>query len=161
MNMTAIDFFFHYHNVGRFILLNKFSSCCFNSHDILRFSKVLVCFSIKDLENIDDLSISNYYFFNFFFFGIQSFFFNFNSVFRLGIMYYSFIVQCIFIKKFIFFILNFLINEKLDISLIKKDGKAYWRYEVSDLSLFIDKRAVVGLFYIVKPLDFFFFFSSS
>lgn len=159
--MVAIDFSFHYHNVGRFILLNKFSVHCFNSYNVLRFLKAVGSFSIKGFENIDDLSISNYYFFNFFFFGIQSFFFNFISVFRLGIIYYSFLVQCIFMKKFVFFALNFLVNERLDITLMQKDGKNYWRYEVSDLSLFIDKRAVVGLFYINRPLDFFFFFSAS
>jgi len=159
--MISFDFYFHYKNVGRFILLNKFSGFYFNSYDILQFLKVIVYFSVKDTDNIDDLSISNYYFFNFFFFGIQSIFFNFSSVFRLGVMYYSFVVQCIFINKFVFFILNFLLNEKLEVMLMQIDSVYFWRYSVSDLSLFIDKRAVVGLFYVVKPLDIFFFFSSS
>jgi len=117
----GIDFFFHYKSVGRFIILNKFSSSLFNSHDVLKFLKVIVCFSIKDSENVDDLSISNYCFFNFFFFGVQSFFFNFSSMFRLGVMYYDLTIQSVFIGKLIFFVLNFLLNEGLSMVLFNVD----------------------------------------
>jgi hypothetical protein len=118
--MNTSDLFFHYRNVGSFVFVNKFSSSYFNSYDLLSFLKVVVFFSIKDVDNLEDLSMANYYFFSFFFFGMQCSFSGFTSVFRLGVMYYTLNIQCVFMKKFIYFILNFFINENLDFVILEK-----------------------------------------
>jgi hypothetical protein len=111
--MIKFDWFFHYKNVGHFIMLNKFSSQIFNSYETLCFTKAVSYFSIKNLENFDDFCVSNYFFFMFFFLGGQSIFLNFKSIFNLGVIYYNFLVQCLFIKRCVFFLLNFLLSEML------------------------------------------------
>jgi hypothetical protein len=158
-----IDFFFHYKNIGRFVILNKFSSNLFNSYNFLKFSKVVIFFSLKDIDNIDDLRISNYVFFYLFFFGVQGFFFNFFSTFRLGVTYYDLNIQCVLMKKFIFFVLCFLVNENINFVLLDRLNcpDACWLYRAEDLSILVDRSSVVGLFSIYKPVDFSFFFSSS
>jgi hypothetical protein len=163
--MKKFDLYFHYRNVVRYVIFNKFSSKVFNSYEVLNFSKVFLYFSIKNLENFDDFCVSNYHFFFFFFFGGRSFFFDFKSIFTLGIVYYNFLVKCFFVKRYIFFVLNFMLNEILirikgeKIHLIKQN--LYWNYCIRDVSFFNEKWPVLGLFNLRHDLNIRFFFSCS
>lgn len=155
--MERFDLYFHYKHVGRNIMLNKYSFDYLNSYGILSFKKVLVYFSIKDLENLDDFCIANYYFFMFFFFGYRSFFFNYSSTFNLGVTYYSFFIQCFFNNRYVFFFLNFMINDLLELNLEKLQEN----FKVKDISIITEKRALTGFFNIRHTLDIKFFYSNS
>jgi len=162
--MQKNDFYFHYKNVGRFIILNKFSLYKVNTYNVFNIVKAISYFSVKDLENFDDVCVSNYFFFLYFFFGGQSYFFNYNSVFNLGITYYSFYIQCLFVNRNVFFLLNFVLNEILvgvEKTRFISEKMCFLNFFVKDVSIFIEKRTILGLFNLRHTLNIRFFFLSS
>jgi hypothetical protein len=162
--MAVFDFYFHYKHIGRFILLNKFSLEQLNTYKFFNFVKAVSFFSIKNLENFDDMCVSNYFFFMFFFLGRQSYILNYTSVFHLGITYYNFFVQCIFVKRFIFYILSFVLIEMV-VGLSKdafiSDNICYLQFFIKDVSIFIEKKTISGLFSLRHTLNIRFFFLAS
>jgi hypothetical protein len=105
------DFFFYYKYVIRFILFLKKSKTNFKSTNILKLEKVIVFFDLKNIIDINNLSISNYYFFFKYFFGKIPFFYNYKYVFKLNVNYYNFFIMYNFKKKEIYYILYFFIND--------------------------------------------------
>jgi hypothetical protein len=105
------DFFFYYKYVIRFILSLKKSKTSFKSTNILKLEKVIVFFDLKNIIDINNLSISNYYFFFKYFFGKIPFFYNYKYVFKLNVNYYNFFIMYNFKKKEIYYILYFFIND--------------------------------------------------
>ena len=96
------DFFFYYKYVIRFILFLKKSKTNFKSTNILKLEKVIVFFDLKNIIDINNLSISNYYFFFKYFFGKIPFFYNYKYVFKLNVNYYNFFIMYNFKKKEIY-----------------------------------------------------------
>src|SRR5580692_876022 len=84
------DFFFYYKYVIRFILFLKKSKAKFKSMDILKLEKAIVFFDLKNITDINNLSISNYYFFFNYFFVKLLFFFIFNIIFIYIFFFYFF-----------------------------------------------------------------------
>jgi hypothetical protein len=106
-----LDFFFYYKYVIRFILLLRESNIRYDINNILEFKKVVVNFSLKNLVDLNNLSISNYFFFYKYFFGKIPFFSSYKYSFKLNVNYYNFIILYNFKKKEIYYILNFFIND--------------------------------------------------
>src|ERR1700753_335667 len=105
------DFFFYYKYIIRFILFLKKSKIKFNFIDILEIKKSVVFFNLKNIIDLNNLSISNYYFFFKYFFGKIPFFYNYKYTFKLNVSYYNFIIIYNFKKKEIYYVLYFFIND--------------------------------------------------
>lgn len=106
-----LDFFFYYKYIVRFILFLKKSEKKFNFMDILEIHKLVVFFNLKNITDLNTLSISNYYFFFKYFFGKLPFISNYKHSFKLNINYYSFNILYNFKKKEIYYIFYFFIND--------------------------------------------------
>jgi hypothetical protein len=106
-----LDFFFYYKNIIRFILFLKKSQIKNNFIDILEIKKAIVYFNLKNIIDLNTLSISNYYFFFKYFFGKIPFFSSYKYNFKLNVNYFNFIISYNFKKKDIYYILFFFIND--------------------------------------------------
>jgi hypothetical protein len=106
-----LDFFFYYKNIIRFILFLKKSKNNYNFIDILEIKKVIVYFNLKNIIDLNNLSISNYYYFFKYFFGKIPFFSSYKHKFKLNINYYDFIILYNFKKKEIYYVLYIFIND--------------------------------------------------
>jgi len=58
-----LDFFFYYKYIVRFILFLKKSEKKYYFTDILDIKKTIVFFNIQNITDLNNLSISNYFFF--------------------------------------------------------------------------------------------------
>src|ERR1700712_2152268 len=105
--LKMIDFFFYYKNIVRFILYLKKSKFNYHLTEILKINKCTVYFNLQNIVDLNNLSISNYYFFFKYFFGKNPFFCSYKYHFKLNINYYSFIILYNFKKKDIYYILFF------------------------------------------------------
>lgn len=106
-----LDFFFYYKYITRFILFLKKSAFKYNFIDILEIKKLIVYFSLKNIQDLNNLAISNYYYYFKYFFGKIPFFSSYKYTFKLNINYYNFIILYNFKKKDIYYVFYFLIND--------------------------------------------------
>jgi hypothetical protein len=106
-----LDFYFYYKYIVRFILFLKKSKVKYYFTDILEIKKTLVYFNLQNITDLNNLSISNYYYFFKYFFGKIPFFSSYKYTFKLNISYYNFMILYNFKKKDIYYILIFLIND--------------------------------------------------
>jgi hypothetical protein len=106
-----LDFFFYYKYIVRFILFLKKSKVKYYFTDILEIKKTSVFFILQNITDLNNLSISNYYYFFKYFFGKIPFFSSYKYNFKLNISYYNFTILYNFKKKEIYYILFFLIND--------------------------------------------------
>src|SRR5690348_1762378 len=97
-----LDFHFYYKNIVRFVLFLKKSRVFFNFTDILEIEKSIVYFNLKNIVYLNNLSISNYYFFFKYYFGKIPFFSSYKYNFKLNISYYNFSILYNFKKKDIY-----------------------------------------------------------
>jgi hypothetical protein len=153
-----LDFFFYYKNIVRFILFLKKSKFKYNFIDILEIKKLIVFFNLKNVVDLNNLAISNYYYFFKYFFGKIPFFSSYKYSFKLNINYYNFIILYNFKKKEIYYVFNFFINDVyLNISKnsihIKKLYN-YWEFTISDMNFFIEKKNSIGFFHLKDHVNF-------
>ena len=106
-----LDFFFYYKNIIRFMLFLKKSKNKYNFTSILELKKSIVYFSLKNIIDLNNLSISNYYYFFKYYFGKIPFFSSYKYNFKLNVSYYNFIILYNFKKKDIYYVLFFFIND--------------------------------------------------
>lgn len=106
-----LDFFFYYKYIVRFILFLKKSKVKYYFTDILEIKKTLVYFNLQNITDLNNLSISNYFYFFKYFFGKIPFFSSYKYTFKLNISYYNFMILYNFKKKDIYYILYFFIND--------------------------------------------------
>lgn len=158
-----LDFFFHYKNVGRHILfLKKSKEKKIQNLDILYLDKLIVYFNIKDTIDLNNLSISNYFYFFKYYFGRIPFFSNYKYKFKLNISYYTFFVQFNFYKKDLFYPLYFFVNDiyySISHNSLKKNiGINFLEFTVNDMNFFIEKKNSVGFFNLKDSINFKLFF---
>jgi hypothetical protein len=106
-----LDFFFYYKYIIRFILFLKKSVSKYNFIDILEIKKLIVYFSLKNIQDLNNLAISNYYYYFKYFFGKIPFFSSYKYSFKLNVNYYNFIILYNFKKKDIYYVFYFLTND--------------------------------------------------
>jgi len=58
-----LDFFFYYNNIARFILFLKKSKIKYEFSNILELKEISVYFNIKNILDLNNLALSNYFFF--------------------------------------------------------------------------------------------------
>jgi hypothetical protein len=105
------DFFFYYKYVVRFILCLQKSKIKIKSTNILKLEKAIILFDLKNIIDINNLSVSNYFFFFKYFFGKIPFFSNYKHSFKLNVNYYNFFIMYNFKKKDIYYVFYFFIND--------------------------------------------------
>lgn len=159
-----LDFFFHYKNIVRFILSLKKSKIKYNFTDILEVKKIIVFFNIKNISDLNNLSISNYFFFYKYFFGKIPFFSSYKYNFKLNINYYNFIISYNFKKKYIYYVFFFFVNDiyfTISKNLINiKRESSYWEYTINDMNFFVERKNSIGFFNLKDYVNFQFIFNN-
>jgi hypothetical protein len=162
-----LDFSFMYKNVFRFLLINK--AFLSNTHELPILKSLLIYFSVKDLEFLDDERLFNFFYLFNFFFGRRAFITRFSSSFNLNVRTYTFNVQVFFSSKYCYFPLFFLANDLLAVSSYKpsiffsrnKDLRILFYLRFFDMNLFLEKKTNAGLYYLKDNINFKFSFQSS
>lgn len=106
-----LDLFFYNANIIRFILFLKKSEKRYDYNEIIDLNSINVYFNIKNIVDLNSLSLSNYYYFFKFFFGKIPYFLNYKYSFKLNVNYYSFLIFYNFKKKDLFFVFSFFLND--------------------------------------------------
>jgi len=159
--LNSVDYFFNYKFAIRFCILHKLGLIS-NNFSIPFVEKIVLYFSLKDLETLDDARIYNYSYFFRFFLGQRSFFSGYKSFFNLGKTTFSVKVQLILSKSDIFGSLLFFSNDVfsfMDLSYVsakfskKKNNLYLFSYTIKDMNIFVEKKTNVGLFNLKDPLD--------
>ena len=159
------DFLFNYNNVIRFILLHKDLSN--NNYLIPNLCKVICYFPLKNLEDLDDVRVYNYFYLFKFFIGFRAFFTGYKCIQGFGQTTYDFRVQIVLKKNDIFPLLSFFVNDifpVLDadyysVNLIKGNLISY-HFLLKDMNIFSEKKTNLGLFNLKDDLNFKFSFNS-
>lgn len=159
-----LNYYYHYKNVGRFILFLKYSYKRFDSVNIPQFDKLSLFFDIQNINDLNNLNIlSNIFFFKYYF-GVLPFFSNYSYKFKLNFNYYSFFVQYNFFQKYLYYPLYFFFNDiyfminKVNLSL--SSGASYKQFCISDMNFFIEKKNTLGFFNLNYKLYFKFFIAN-
>ncbi len=163
--MLRSDFLFNYLNVTRFILLHKDLSR--NNFLIPNLNKIICYFPLKNLEDLDDVRVYNYFYFFKFFFGFRAFFIGYRSVQSFSRTTYDFKIQIILRHNDIFSLLSFFVYDVLPIldvdyysvSLLKSSLISY-HFLIKDMNIFSEKKTNLGLFNLKDNLNFDLFFNS-
>lgn len=158
-----LDFFFYYKNTVRYILFLKKSKIKFNFTDILEIKKSIIYFSLKNIIDLNNLSISNYFFFFKYFFGKIPFFSSYKYNFKLNVSYYNFLISYNFEKKDIYYTLFFFVNDiyylisKNSIKINKNLN--FWEFTINDMNFFVEKKNSIGFFNLKDYVNFKFVFN--
>lgn len=161
--LLKVDFNFNYKYLFRQLFIQKFVEI-HSSLFIPFFYKLLVYFSINELELWDDSRVYNYFYFFRFFFGSKCFFVSFKSFFSYSKTSYSFSLQGFFNKFRCFFPMFFLVNDLLFLSSdtyfysFFNFEKLFLILRFFDLNLVAEKKTNLGLYYLYDNLNFKFFF---
>jgi hypothetical protein len=160
--MEKIDFFFHYKHVCRFLLTQKLD-ISLNVFTIPKVTKALLFFVVKNLVDLEDIQLSNYFYLLKFFLGKKAYFSKFKSTFSLNVLYHSFLVQLSLKGKHLYFSIFFVTNEVFPFLgktlLAVKNLKFYAQFSVLDMNIFVEKKTNVGFFNLKEPLNFRFYYS--
>lgn len=158
-----LDFFFYYKNIIRFIFFLKKSKIKFSFTDILEIKKLVVYFNLSNIVDLNNLSISNYYYFFKYFFGKIPFFSSYKYVFKLNVSYYNFSILYNFKKKDIYYVLFFFINDVyflISKNMIKvKKEVDFWEFTINDMNFFVEKKNSIGFFNLKDSVNFKFIFN--
>jgi len=160
--MRQIDLYFHYKNVGRFLLIQKLEYLNnLNLNLIPCLKKKMLYFELVNIQIANDIRMSNYFYLLNFFFGKKAFFAKFDKIFRLNIWYFSFLIL-IYLRKYaayfpIYFFFNdvypYISKHFLEIELYNTSIL----FRILDMTLFLEKKTNVGFFNLKDPFCFRFF----
>src|SRR3546814_12318997 len=118
-----------------------------NNFLIPNLNKIICYFPLKNLEDLDDVRVYNYFYFFKFFFGFRAFFIGYKSIQSFSKVTYDFKVQIILRKDEIFSLLSFFVYDILPIldadyysmNLIKGNLISY-HFLIKDMSIFSEKK---------------------
>ena len=103
--------YFHYKAVGRYLLMLKYNEHLYNSKTIIKLRKISVFFDLRNLTDLDDLTISNCFYFFRFFLGKSGYYQSYRMKFKLNVYYHSFVVKCDLDKKLMYYSVFFFVND--------------------------------------------------
>jgi hypothetical protein len=150
------DFYMHYKSVGRFLLILKYSNLLYKSYEILNINYLVIFFFIKDLKDLDNISVSNYFYFFKYFFGKIGFFLNYSYSFSLNIGYHTFTLQSILRNRDVFFPLYFFLNDVhfmiLNNGSIRNLVNKDLEITVHDMNFFTEKKTTLGFFNLMHKV---------
>ncbi len=156
--LSSINLYYIYYYILRFIFLYR-SIIINNSYDIFYIKKLILFFSIKSVDSLNNVNFYNYYYLIKFFFGLRSFFTAYKSIFHLGVTTYNINIQSVLRRKDIYINLYFFINDIF--KYIKKEYSFYHNisnnrgsslFIIKDMSIFPNKKTNIGLFHLVDFL---------
>jgi len=155
--MFKLDYFFHYKYCCRFKILNKFFNIEMNSLNILNLNNISIYFFVKNLDDLNHLCTSNYFYFIKYFFGKRAYISKYSYKFNLGTNYHNFYVQ-VFLKKYdIFFFFSFLSNDVLAFCnkqyIFFKFLKKNIYLILKDMTFFVEKKNNLGFFNLKDNLN--------
>jgi hypothetical protein len=158
--MNNLDFYFHYKNVLRFLLIQKIGYK--NTHLVPELTKIKIYFSVKNLIDLDDLRGSNFFFFLKFFLGRRSFFTNYSTKFSLNVLYHNFNIQTIIKKREMYFVLNFFFYDlvpfsRKSYSIFNPRKSNSITYIFKDMNIFLEKKTHTGFLNLKNNLNIRFF----
>ena len=162
--MYSVDYRFNHRALVRFLVLHK--GLVGSSFSIPVFSKLFFFFSVRDLEDLNDVRLYNYLYFFRFFFGVRAFFTNYR--FKAGFFksVYDFKVYIFLRRDLLFFGLGFFVNDVLpfvdrDFLEVKLLRKYKVIFRLRDMNFFSEKKTNLGLFNLKDFLNLHFFMSKS
>jgi len=159
-----LDIFFYNNNTARFILFLKKSEQFYNFTEILKIKGIDVYFNIQNISDLNNLALSNYFFFFKYFFGKVPYFANYRHSFKLNVNYYSFMILCNFKKKDLFYVFSFFINDIFFLisknALVLKKEFDSLIYSINDMNFFIEKKNSIGFFHLKEAVHFKFLFNN-
>lgn len=144
------NLYFYYKYYSRYINFLKHSKKKYNYLQTTNIQKIILFFNIKELTEINHSSVLSCIFFFKYYFGIIPFFNNYKYLFKLNVNYYNFTIEYTFIKKYMYYILFYFINDiyyminKIHLKSLKFSN--YWEYIVTDMNFFIEKKNSLGFF---------------
>ena len=161
------DLLFIYKNNLRYIYIYKCNDLI-NTYDIPNLKKLIILIPIKNIENIDERQIYNYFYLFKFFLGRKTYITKNKKIYHLGKWYYSFNIQIIINNKDIYSLLYYLYNNiinEIDKSLIKslfinkKIENKYIIFSIinEDNSIYNEYKTNYGLFYLKSPIKLYFY----
>jgi hypothetical protein len=138
------DLYFFYKFTGRHILFLQHSKNQYSYKQIMKLDKISLYFNLKYITDLDAQSITNYFYFFRYFFGITPYFSNYSHEFHLNIHYFSYYIEFIVNKKKLYFLLFIFLNDiyyiinKKYIEMIK--DSYYLEFKIIDMNFFIEKK---------------------
>lgn len=159
-----VDYNFTYNNTLRFMLIQKFGFFS-NVMEIPVVQSLIIFFNIRDLEDLDDTCIYNYFYLVRFFFGKKCYFKKYSYFFNLGRYFYSFTVQTCFNVREVYFPIFFFVNDLLMFT-SKSNFKVLHQFTLNknifiipffDMNLFLEKKTNLGLYNLKNYINFKFF----
>lgn len=106
-----LDLHFHYKAVVRHLLMLKYNEHNYNSHTIIKLKKISIFFDLRNLTDLDDLTISNCFYFFRFFLGRNGYYQSYKMKFKLNVYYHSFTIKCDIEKRYMYYSIYMFINE--------------------------------------------------
>ena len=163
--MKDLQFTYKY-NI-RHILINKLGHIK-NEMNIPFIKKLIFLINIRNIENVDERQIYNYFYLFKFFLGRKTYITKNKKIYHLGKWYYSFNIQIIINNKDIYSLLYYLYNNiinEIDKSLIKslfinkKIENKYIIFSIinEDNSIYNEYKTNYGLFYLKSPIKLYFY----
>src|SRR6185436_9946949 len=114
---------FYYKNIGRYILYLKYSNIKYLHSNIIEINKFIIYFNLKNLIDLNNLSIFSCIYFFKYYLGVIPFFSNYE---------HKFYTLYFFLNDVYFMIKNIYINFK--------EGSNFFEYTINDMNFFIEKN---------------------
>ena len=152
------NLYFYNKNICRYILYLKYSNLKYLHSNMIDIDKFIVYFNLKNIIDLNNLSIFSCIYFSKYYFGIIPFFSNYEHIFHLNVHYYNFFIQYNFIYKYKYYPLYFFLNDiyfiikKIYIDI--KEDYNYFEYTINDMNFFIEKNNLLGFYYLKYNVNF-------
>ena len=162
------DLHYNYKYNLRYILINKLGNIK-NNIEVPFIKKLIFLINIKNIENIDERQIYNYFYLFKFFLGKKAYISKNKKVYHLGKWYYSFNIQIIINNKDMYCLLLYIYNNilfEIDKSLLKLEfiknkniEKIYTIFYLinEDNSIYNEYKTNYGLFNLKSPIKIYFY----
>lgn len=159
-----VDYVFFYKLTVRSLMIYKFKSII-NTHSVPLISKLVLFFSLINIEDLHMVQGYNYAYLFRFFLGRKTYLSRQKSFFNLGKWTYSFNICCSIKGKFVYDELFFLANDVLPkvekfyfkSGIFSRDLKIFYII-LKDLNFFSEQKTNLGLFYLDNNLNFHLFY---
>jgi len=155
-----LDYYFFYKYNIRYITILKYNGV-FSIFAIPNIAKMLFCFNLKNLKDMDDVQSYNYFYVFRFFFGRCGYINNYRSSFKLGLWSYSFKIVLTFNNiQDIYYNLYYIGNDLL--AFLDKSAKYIklfslanhiYNLHIKDSNIFGEKKTNLGLFSLKQQFN--------
>lgn len=158
--MYSVDYYFNDKSLIRFLVLHK--GLVKSSFSIPVVYKMFIFFSVRGLEDLNDVKIYNYLYFFRFFFGSKTFFTNYKFEQGFSRNVYDFKVYVFLKKRWLYLSLGFFINDVLpfvDREFLELKFLRNFRiiFRFKDMNFFSERKTNLGLFNLNDFLNLHFF----